>query len=74
MDHTLIDGREVDGESHEWRLECLARYLLTLGLDKRTRMLAGLDDGTQQELLACMDALVAAKAALREAKRKGLRP
>lgn len=37
----LIDGREVDSASPEWRDECLARYVLSLpSLSQRRAWLA----------------------------------
>lgn len=38
---TLIDGREVSSSSEEWRHECEARYLLSMGLEDRRAMLYG---------------------------------
>lgn len=38
---TLVDGREVSSHSQEWKVECLARHVLSLqGVDRRRAWLA----------------------------------
>ncbi len=32
---TLIDGRQVDDSSEEWRADCEARYIVSLPMSKR---------------------------------------
>jgi hypothetical protein len=50
---TLHDGRHVDSASEEWRLETLARHLLTLAPPERDDWLAGwpVDAATEMRLL-----------------------
>lgn len=41
---TLMDGREVQSDSEEWRAECEARYLLNRPtIDERRALLAAIE-------------------------------
>lgn len=64
----LHDGRRVPSDSHEWKLECLARHLMRLPLDKRRAWLAGFGPANEQALLACMNGIRRAREAGRNAQ------
>lgn len=53
----LHDGRQVDSGSEDWRLECLARYLLALPPGERNDWLAPLGQDVQADLRRIMRGL-----------------
>jgi hypothetical protein len=63
--HTLHDGREVSTNSHDWKLECLARFLLKLPMAKRREWLNGWPAHIERELMMRMYAIADAQAVAR---------
>jgi hypothetical protein len=56
----LVDGREVDSASTEWRIETLCRHMLGRPLAERREWLAGIqakDPKTWQELCQVLEAV-----------------
>jgi hypothetical protein len=58
---TLHDGREVSTHSHDWRIECLARFLLDLPFAKRREWLQGWSSDIEKELMTRMYAIADAR-------------
>jgi hypothetical protein len=57
---TLVDGRQVSSDSHEWKIETLARFIVDIpGAAKRQEWLEGFDRrlgvAATNEIRDCME-------------------